>query len=364
MKYQFPFLTICLLDACNKTCKHCYRTAIPSDHDFKLTFDETKKAITTVNSLGYSCMFAGGEPTIWCDGETSFVDLLNYAGKLHGEVWFISNGRIFEDKLKTKAFFDKLDTSFKLRMMFSIDGIHENYSRELSTIPFLDNIFEEYSIGINRNVFIRAISHWTTDEALNAPFEIFEKYKPRIAYEINDFMSWGRGTFIEHLACGVKLSNSDKNGLGSFGAVLCKRLIQNKHLQHESEFKSIPNTELIKIMGVCGKSPNFWISWGNNFFYCIPQMGVDWFALGEISKLSDDAIELFFTERPILKLIQEKSILGVVEEYSEIIGKDVIKQIMNTKESIRFAGCSICNTLFKSGAFEKINTLLLTQDKE
>ena len=189
MKYNFPFLTICLLDACNKNCKHCYRTAIPGGHDFKLTFDETKKAIANVNSLGFSCMFAGGEPTIWSDGATSFVDLLNYAGKLHGEVWFISNGRIFEDRMKAKTFFEKLETSFKLRIIFSIDGIHENYNRE-------------------------------------------------------------------------------------------------------------------------------------------------------------------------------QSILGLIEEYSEIIGKEVLGQIMNSKESIRFAGCSICSILYKSGAFEKINRLLLAEDKQ
>ena len=71
MGYPHPYLTISLLNGCNKVCKHCYRTAIPVDHGFKLNEREAMLCLDDASSLNTACLLAGGEPTIWRDSVSS-----------------------------------------------------------------------------------------------------------------------------------------------------------------------------------------------------------------------------------------------------------------------------------------------------
>ena len=74
MEYPHAYLTVSPLDGCNKACSHCYRTAVPSDHGFRLSRDDAYRSIDDASALGTACIFVGGEPTIWADGDSDYID--------------------------------------------------------------------------------------------------------------------------------------------------------------------------------------------------------------------------------------------------------------------------------------------------
>ena len=363
MSYPHPYITVCLLDGCNKTCKHCYRTAIPTGAGFRLDAATAHGSISDASSLGTACLFAGGEPTIWSADNTNLLDLLIAAGNQHGRVAFISNGYVFENKAYTKTFLSRYAENCRaqLHMIFSVDYIHENYDSSSKSIPFLDNLLALRDTSLLAdNLSIRLISHWTTDPTMNIPLSILDEYQQRgITYEVNDFMTWGRGEALAGKACSLSISSSEKTSLGPYKDLLSDSLTASGIVADAVEFESMPNRELLRKLSVCGRAPNFFISWGMHYYYCIPQMGFDWFALSRIGKFSNLTIESFFAQRPVLLEMQRKSILGVVDEYSSHIDRTTLTEIQSIKESTRFAGCSVCRKLFQKGILQTINQVIV-----
>jgi len=84
-------------------------------------------------------------------------------------------------------------------------------------------------------------------------------------------------------------------------------------------------------------------------------MGHDWFAVSEIGGLTLSSWESFHSARPVIGEIQELSIFGVLEKYRALIPKRVLDEVYGMRESIRFAGCSICLRLHEEGVLEKVN---------
>jgi len=84
-------------------------------------------------------------------------------------------------------------------------------------------------------------------------------------------------------------------------------------------------------------------------------MGHHWFAVSEIGGLSPDSLKSFHSSRPVLGEIHKLSIFGVLEKYRALIPKRVLDEVYGMRESIRFAGCSICLRLHEEGVLEKVN---------
>ena len=251
MDYPHPYIAVCLLDGCNKVCKHCYRTAIPSDHGFKLEKSEALLSLDDASSLGTACLFAGGEPTMWQDEDMDFF-------------------------------------------------------------PF-----------------------W------------------------HELRSASAGWHSCLLACYLEVGSSNKASLGPYQDILARDMVASQKLSDEHEFEELPNRDILKRMSVCGRSPNFFISWGRRYYYCIPHMGYDWFSISELGHLDKDVMESFFQARPIVKEIQKMSIFDVLDKYRSSIKKNVLKEIESMRESIRFAGCSVCLRLCREGVLQDINQRLL-----
>jgi molybdenum cofactor biosynthesis enzyme MoaA len=365
VKYTHPYLTICLLDGCNKVCKHCYRTAVPSDHGFKLDVREVALGLDDAASLGTACLFAGGEPTIWQDDGVDFLGLLKQAAKRNGRVAFLSNGFVFEDQVYAKEFMRRYaqECGLPIRMMFSVDFLHENYDAEDGSIPFLDNLLvgrDMYADDVNVEFFV--LSHWTNDESLNIPVEVFERYAERgVTYGIDDYMTWGRGAKIDDLSCYVQVGSSDKTPLGPYKQVLLQKMRTSGKVQDADDFERLSNRELLTRASVCGRAPNYFISWGTKYYYCIPHMGYDWFSISESGKLDPASVEAFFAEHPVIQEIQTSSVLGLVERYKHVVGETLLEEIETMQESIRFAGCSVCLKLFKAGVLQEINQSLIDE---
>lgn len=361
--YPHRFLAVCLLDDCNKRCRHCYRTAIPSDHEFKLKKESVLLSLEDASSLKTACFFAGGEPTIWKDGDTDLLSLLIQAANRCGYTAFLSNGYVFEDKDYAYKFVQQYteECDMFLGMVFSVDFIHENYDSRKRRIPFLDNLLAaRRSLPEGEKISFTLISHWTNDRERNIPSPVLEEYaKQGVEWEINDFMMWGRAKEIKDLACYLKVDSSDKRSLGPYRHILAEEMIASGKIQDEDEFKELPNRELLKMISVCGHPPNFFISWGNRYYYCVPQMGHDWFSISKIGKLDQASMEVFFIARPILKEIQNTSIFGILDRYRDMIKDTILKQIESMQESIRFAGCSVCLKLSQEGILQNINQKIL-----
>ncbi len=363
MDYPHRFLAVCLLDDCNKRCKHCYRTAIPSDHEFKLKKESVLLGLEDASSLKTACFFAGGEPTIWKDGNTDFLSLLIRAANRCGYTAFLSNGHVFEDKDYAYRFMHQYtqESGMFLGMVFSVDFIHENYDPRNRRIPFLDNLLTaRRSLPESENISFTLISHWTNDRKKNIPPQVFEEYaKQGVEWEINDFMMWGRGKEIKDLACYLKVDSSDKRSLGPYRHILTEEMIASGKVEDKEEFEEIPNRDLLKMRSVCGRRPNYFIYWGNKYYYCIPHMGHDWFSISRIGNLNQSVMESFFATRPIFKEIQNASIFEILDRYRDMIKHTTLEQVESMQESIRFAGCSVCLKLSQEGIFQDINQKIL-----
>jgi len=96
-----------------------------------------------------------------------------------------------------------------------------------------------------------------------------------------------------------------------------------------------------------------------HYYYCIPQMGFDWFALSRIGGLSNSTMESFFAQRPVLLEMQRKSIPGVVDEYGGHIDRSTLTEVQSVEESTRFAGCSVWMNLFQKGILQTINQVIV-----
>ena len=151
------------------------------------------------------------------------------------------------------------------------------------------------------------------------------------------------------LACYLEVGSSNKASLGPYQDILARDMVASQKLSDEHEFEELPNRDILKRMSVCGRSPNFFISWGRRYYYCIPHMGYDWFSISELGHLDKDVMESFFQARPIVKEIQKMSIFDVLDKYRSSIKKNVLKEIESMRERIRFAGCSVCLRLCREG---------------
>jgi hypothetical protein len=248
-----------------------------------------------------------------------------------------------------------------LRMMFTVDFIHENYEPETERIPFLDNLLAArncYDGG--ERITLTSISHWTNDESQNIPLSVFDYYADQgVQCSINDFMVWGRGAELTDLACYIEVGSTEKDGLGPYRSILLRDMIYSGKIGDEDEFEKAPNRELLKQMSVCGRAPNFFISWGNKYFYCIPHMGHDWFSISDVGQLSTEAMASFFADRPIIREIQTRSIFGALDEHTDLVDGDTLEEIGSMRESIRFAGCSVCLKMYRKGILQEINRKIL-----
>ena len=362
MKYPHAYLTVSLLDGCNKACAHCYRTAVPSDHGFKLNRQDAHRAIDDASALGTACIFVGGEPTIWADGDRDYVDLLIAAGNRHGRAALLSNGHVFEQEHIANGFVKRFveGSDARLSMKFTVDALHDNYDRRAGRIRFIDNLLEATrQYDRHHQISISFLTHWTRDERANMPAATCEAYETLgVQTSIEDFMAWGRAEALAHDACYVVVGDSDTDTLGPFKEQLLTRLIAGGVVEDAAEFESLSNRELLSRLHVCGRTPNFTISWGVKYYYCIPQMGFDWFAISDVGALDAGAMAGFMERRPVIREIQERSIFGLVDTYSEFIDDDVLTAIGHTRENIRFAGCSVCLKLRELGVLERINAVL------
>lgn len=365
IKYPHPYLAVCLLDECNKACKHCYRTAIGSEHGFKLNKQEAIATVDDAASLATACIFAGGEPTIWQEDDMDFLSLVMKAAKQNGRTAFLSNGYIFENKDYAHEFMSRYmaECAQPLQMTFSVDFIHANYDAGQERIPFLDNLIAARAACSAREVvLLYLLSHWTNNERMNIPVHVFQRYAEQgVGYHIDDFMMWGRGAGLADLACYVEVGSRDKTSLGPYCQILKEKMIAAGKIADDREFEELPNRKLLKRLSVCGHTPNFFISWGTRYYYCIPHMGHDWFNVAEIGRLSLDAMESFYAAQPVIREIQNLSILGVLDKYRRLIPEHLLEEIHVMRENIRFAGCSVCLKLHEAGVLEGINQKILSE---
>ena len=363
MEYPHAYLTVSLLDGCNKACAHCYRTAVPSDHGFKLSRQDAYRSIDDASALGTACIFVGGEPTIWADADGDCMDLLIAAANRHGRAALLSNGHVFGKAQTAESFVKRFSegSDGRLNMKFTVDSLHGNFDRRAGSIRFIDNLLEAGGRhDRHQRISISFLTHWTRDEHANMPTEMCEAYEALgVQTSIEDFMAWGRAQALAHHACYLKVGDSGKDTLGPFRERLLARLIAGGVVEDSAEFGSLPNRELLRRLHVCGRSPNFTISWGLKYYYCIPQMGFDWFAIADVGALNNESMASFIQKRPVIREIQERSIFGLVDAYSVLIDDDVLAAVVNLQESTRFAGCSVCLKLRESGALERINAALL-----
>lgn len=357
--YPHPYVTVSLLDACNKACKHCYRTAIPVGHGFTLSEGEAVASVDDASSLATACLFGGGEPTIWQSDGLDLLQLLIRAGKQHGRTAFVSNGYVFEKSGHAHEFIRGYmdECGQALRMMFSVDFIHDNYDAATESIPFLDSLLAaRTACAAEKQVSLFLISHWTNRPEMNIPLHVFRKYEQQgVQYKIDDFMAWGAGSEIADLYCYVEVGSTDKTSLGPYADLLARRMVLQDKIAGEEEFRDLPNAELLERLSVCGRAPNFLISWDRKYYYCIPHMGHDWFAVSEIGGLIPDSWRSFHSARPLIGEIQKLSIFGVLDNYRALIPKRVLDEVYGMRESIRFAGCSICLRLHEEGVLEDVN---------
>jgi len=251
-------------------------------------------------------------------------------------------------------------TDARLDMKFTVDVLHGNYDQQAGRIRFIDNLLEaSRRYDHHDQISISFLTHWTCDVRANMPVSICEAYEALgVQTSIDDFMAWGRAEALAHDACYLEVGGSDKDTLGPFKERLLARLTRGGIVENSAEFESLPNRELLSRLHVCGRTPNFKISWGARYYYCIPQMGFDWFAISNIGAMDGRAMARFMNRRPVIREIQERSIFGLVDEYSEFIDDSVLAAIGHIQESIRFAGCSVCLKLRELGVLEKINTSL------
>lgn len=366
MQYEHPNIVICLLDACNKTCKHCYRTMIPNDHDFILDYNKVNSGIEDAARLKTTSLFAGGEPTIWKSGTKDFLSLLIQAANRNGKAAFLSNGFVFNTQQYCDEFIRKYKQccSQPLLMMFTVDRLHENYDISKKKILFLENILiSRQKYKAEDIISIHLVSHWTRDNAENIPLKVFENYeKSKVSYTIDDFMTWGRAEGLGNQSCYLTVGSNEKASLGAFKSILAQKMINAKKVDSLKEFEELGNKDILAKMSVCGKSPNHTISWGSKYFYCIPQMGNEWFSIAEIGQIDEIAIDSFYKKRPVIKEIQKFSVFGVIDRYRKCIGDTQMEKILKMQESIRFAGCSICMKLFNDGILQIINENILDDD--
>lgn len=336
--------------------------AVPSDHGFKLSRQDAYRSIDDASALDTACIFVGGEPTIWADGDSDYIDLLIAAGNRHGRAALLSNGHVFEREHTANSFVKRFaeGSDARLNMKFTVDVLHGNYDQQAGSIRFIDNLLEaSRRYDHHHQISISFLTHWTRNVCTNMLVAICEAYEALgVQTSIEDFMTWGRAEALAHDACYLEVGESDKDTLGPFKERLLTRLTAGGIVEDPAEFESLPNRELLNRLHVCGRSPNFTISWGVKYYYCIPQMGFDWFAISSVGAMDDGAMANFMERRPVIREIQERSIFGLVDEYSDLIDDDVLAAIGHIQESIRFAGCSVCLKLRELGVLERINTAL------
>jgi hypothetical protein len=363
MDYLHAYLAVNLTDRCNKACRYCYRTAVPVARGFQLTRQEAMAGVKDASALGAACMFAGGEPTIWRDGGMDRVSLLVEDAKRNGRSAFISNGHVFEETGYARRFLGRYleESGRPLFMIFSVDFIHGNYDARTETVPFLDDLLlARHALGAEESISLLVWSHCTADPNLNIPRKVFEKYATqKVAWVQTDFMTWGRGADLADLSVYLEVGGKSKASLGPFREALVKRMVAEGKVADAREFEGLDNSEVLKRLSVCGKLPNLLMSWGRTYYYCIPHLGHDWFAVSEIGDLSSDSWRAFHSARPVIGEIQELSVLGLLEKHRALIPAHLIDEIHAMREGTRFAGCSVCLRLHEEGVIEEINRRML-----
>jgi hypothetical protein len=296
---------------------------------------------------------------MWQGDGMDLLHLLISAGKQHGRTGFVSNGYVFEKTDYAHEFIRGYvdECGQPLLMMFSVDFIHENYDAATDSIPFLDSLLSaRAAYAAEKQVALSLISHWTNRPEINIPLHVFRNYEQQgVQCKIDDFMAWGSGSEIADLSCYVEVSSRDKTSLGPYADLLARQMVLQDKITGEEEFRELPNAELLRRLSVCGRAPNFLISWDRDYYYCIPHMGHDWLAVSEIGGLTPDSWESFHSARPVLGEIHKLSIFGVLEKYRAVIPERVLDEVYAMRESIRFAGCSICLRLHREGVLEEIN---------
>lgn len=181
---------ISLLHKCNFNCDHCGYIYIGDAEDhiikpgYKLTWEQVKTAINDCISIDgsyWNINYTGGEPTLWEDGDKSFIDILIETAKGGQSPSYNTNGSYFDDYEKTREFFfrylDSIDAP--LATFISMDKFHKNYDEKKGRAKSLDNlvkVMEEIPAekkGLFKNHVVIII---TKDPNSSLPAEMKEYY--------------------------------------------------------------------------------------------------------------------------------------------------------------------------------------------
>jgi len=142
-----------LLHKCNFNCDHCGYIYIGDAEDhiikpgYKLTWDQVKTATVDCNDVDgsyWNMNYTGGEPTLWEDGDKSFIDILIETANGGQSPSYNTNGSYFNDYEKTREFFFKYleNTDVPLGTFISMDKFHKNYDEEKGRAKSLDNLIK------------------------------------------------------------------------------------------------------------------------------------------------------------------------------------------------------------------------------
>ncbi|MBC8232882.1 radical SAM protein [bacterium] len=160
------WIGIGLLEECNFSCVHCSRYDAPMYPGYKLSFEQMKLCLSDCQDLHsvQGIHFTGGEPTLWTDGNSEFVDLLIEVSKADINPCFTTNGSHFVDYQKCNDFFlQYLDDSSKpLDIFISIDTFHRNLDVEsrAGSLPVkkgrsnsLDDVIKYKRLGLSSGAY-------------------------------------------------------------------------------------------------------------------------------------------------------------------------------------------------------------------
>jgi MoaA/NifB/PqqE/SkfB family radical SAM enzyme len=149
-------LGVTLLYKCNFKCAHCGYLYVDDsvDHDIKpgyrMTWDQIRRLIADCNGIKnerFAFVLNGGEPTLWEEGDLTFMDVLLAVAEGGIYPTYNTNGSYFVDFARCRDFFHRYADASRvpLKTFVSIDKFHDNYDRERGRADSLDNIVKVFA---------------------------------------------------------------------------------------------------------------------------------------------------------------------------------------------------------------------------
>jgi MoaA/NifB/PqqE/SkfB family radical SAM enzyme len=144
---------VSLLHKCNLNCAHCGYIYVGEAEDhiikpgYRLSWNQVRIALDDCRSIPesyWNMNYTGGEPTLWEEGDKTFVDILMETAKAGQFPSYNTNGSYFNDFIKTRDFFFRyMDATQEPLMTFiSMDKFHKNYDEVKGRAKSLDNIIK------------------------------------------------------------------------------------------------------------------------------------------------------------------------------------------------------------------------------